>query len=82
MVDDILALANSVCVLGLSRSGRHVLALVPCAGLIAPCCAVFAVDARRQRARRYSKDDHKDPSLGKVGFSRQSEKNGKRLAGK
>ena len=42
-----VALANSVFLLTLSRSLRHVLALL-CAGLIAPRCAVFAVDARRQ----------------------------------
>ena len=47
MLDDMVALANSVFLLTLSRSGRHVLALL-CAGLIAPRCAVFAVDARRQ----------------------------------
>ena len=52
MLDDMLALANSVCLLALSRSDRHVLALLLCAGLIARCCAVFAVDAR-QHARIY-----------------------------
>ena len=41
-----LVLANSVCLLALSRSDRHVMALLLCAGLIAPCCAVFGVDAR------------------------------------
>ena len=35
MLDDMLALANSVYLLALSRSGRHVLALLLCAGLIA-----------------------------------------------
>ena len=33
MLDDMLALANSVYLLALSRSGRHVLALLLCAGL-------------------------------------------------
>ena len=47
MLDDMVALANSVFLLTLSRSGRHVLALL-CAGLIALRCAVFAVDVRRQ----------------------------------
>ena len=51
MLDEMLALANSVCLLALSRSGRHVLALLLCAGLIGPCCAEFAVDARRVRVR-------------------------------
>ena len=52
MLDDMLALANSVCLLVLSRSGRHVLVLLLCAELIAPCCAVFAVHAR-QHARTH-----------------------------
>ena len=47
ILDDMVALANSVFLLTLSRSGRHVLALL-CAGLIALRCAVFAVDVRRQ----------------------------------
>ena len=39
MVDDMLALANSVGLPArLSRSDRHVLALLLCAGLIALCC--------------------------------------------
>ena len=46
-----VALANSIYLLALLRSYRHVLPLLLCAGLIAPCCAVFAVDARRQNAR-------------------------------
>ena len=50
MLDDVLALANSVCSLALSRSDGHVLALLRCAELISPC-AVFAVDARRRHAR-------------------------------
>ena len=43
MPDDVLALANSVCLLGLSRSDRHVLGLLLCAGLVALCCALLAV---------------------------------------
>ena len=43
-----LVLANSVCLLALSRSDRHVRASLLCAWLIALCCAV--VDARRQHA--------------------------------
>ena len=35
-----LALANSVGLLVLSRSDRHVLGLLLCAGVIALCCAV------------------------------------------
>ena len=35
-----LALANSVCLLASLRSGRHVLSLLLCAGLIASCCVV------------------------------------------
>ena len=54
MLDDMLALAN--CLLAaLSRPDRHVLAFLVCAGLIAPCCAMFAVDARRQYACTYKK---------------------------
>ena len=34
---DMLALANSVCLLALSHSDRHVLDLLLCAGLIALC---------------------------------------------
>ena len=45
-----LALANSVGLFALSRSDRHVLALLLCAALIALCycCTVLAVDARKQ----------------------------------
>ena len=43
MLDDMLALANSVCLLALSRSDRHVLGLLLCAGLIALCCAVLCL---------------------------------------
>ena len=46
-----LSLADPGFLLALSRYGRHVLALLLCAGPIAPCRAVFAVDARRQHAR-------------------------------
>ena len=47
---------NSACLLALSRSDRHVLALLLCAGgLIALCCAVLAVDAR-QDARTCKKN--------------------------
>ena len=38
-IDDMLALANSVFLLALSRSGWHVSASPLCAGLIALCCA-------------------------------------------
>ena len=55
MLDDMLALANSACLLALSRSGRHVLALLLCAGLDAPCCAVFAVDTRQQLVHIFKK---------------------------
>ena len=43
MLDDMLliALANSVCLLALSRSDRPVLGLLLCAGLIALRCAVL-----------------------------------------
>ena len=55
MLDDMLALGsrNSVCLLALSRSGRHILALLLCARLITPCFGVFAVDAQRQHPRTY-----------------------------
>ena len=53
ILDDMLAFANSVCLLALSRSGRHILALLICARLIAPCFGVFAVDAQRQPPRTY-----------------------------
>ena len=43
MLDDMLALANSVCLLALSRSDRHVLALLLRAGLIALCCVVLCL---------------------------------------
>ena len=46
-----LALADSVCLLALSRSDRRVLTLLLCAGLIALCCAVLAIDPQRQHAR-------------------------------
>ena len=42
--------ASSVCLLALSRSDRHELALLLCAGLTTLCCAVLAVDAQRQHA--------------------------------
>ena len=49
-----LAFANSVCLLALSRSDdRHVPSLLLCARLIALCVAVLALDARRQHARTY-----------------------------
>ena len=81
MVDDILALANSICFLAVSRSGRHVPALI-CAGLIAPCGAVFAVDCR-QHAGIYLNKAYKIESLGKEGYSSKKEKKkGRRLAGK
>ena len=51
MLDDMLDLANSAYLLASSRSGQHVFALLICARLIAPCCAVSAIDARRQHAR-------------------------------
>ena len=44
MLDDMLVLANSGCLLAWLRSGRHAPALLISAGLIAPCCAVFAAD--------------------------------------
>jgi len=53
MLDDMLAFVNSVCLLALSRSGRHIVALLICARLIAPCFGVFAVDAQRQHPRTY-----------------------------
>ena len=43
MLDDMLALANSVFLLALSRPDRHELALQLRAELIAPCSAVFTV---------------------------------------
>ena len=51
MLNEMPVLANSVCLLALSRSGRHVLALLLCAGLISPCCAMFAIDARRHACK-------------------------------
>ena len=42
MLDDMLALANSVFVLGLPRSNRHVHGLLLCARLVL-CCALLAV---------------------------------------
>ena len=53
MLDDMLAFVNSVCLLALSRSGRHIVAVLICARLIAPCFGVFAVDAQRQHPRTY-----------------------------
>ena len=53
MLDYMLALAKSVCLLGFLRSDRHVLDFLSRAGLIALCCAVLAVDARRQHVRTY-----------------------------
>ena len=64
MLDDMLALANSACLLALSRSGRHVLALLLCAGLVAPCCAVFAVDTRQQLVHIFKKA-HNNKRIGK-----------------
>ena len=56
-----LALANSVYLLALSRSDRHVLDLLLCAGLIALCCAVlccavlcFAFDTAAVDARQHA----------------------------
>ena len=37
MLDDMVALANFVCLLALSCSDRQILALLLCAGLIALC---------------------------------------------
>ena len=67
MLDDMLALANSVCLLALSRSGRRVLALLLCTGLIAPYCAVCGIGARRLRARTCGKNLDENKSLGKEG---------------
>ena len=52
MLDEMLALATSVCLLALSHSDRRVRASLLCAWLVALCCA--ALDARRQRARSRS----------------------------
>ena len=41
MLDDMLALVNSVCLHVLSRSCRHVFALLICAGVTAFCCDVW-----------------------------------------
>ena len=46
------ASSRQLYLLALSHSGRHILALLLCAGLIAPCCAVFAVNDR-PHARTY-----------------------------
>ena len=67
MLNDMLALANSVCLLALSRSGRRVLALLLCTGLIAPYCAVCGIGARRLRARTCGKNLDENKSLGKEG---------------
>ena len=77
-----LALANSVCLLSLSRSDRHVLVLLLCAGLIALCSAALAVDAR-QHVRTYQKKKHKHETknVGE-GSSSKPQKSGKRLARK
>ena len=48
MTTNMLALANAVCLIALSRSDRYIRAWLLCAWLIALCCAV--VDARRQHA--------------------------------
>ena len=71
MLDDMLALANSVCLLALSCSGRYVLTLLLCVRLVAPCCAVFAVDARRQHARTDLRKAHKSKGLEKEGSSKK-----------
>ena len=57
MLDDMLALANAVCLLALSRSGRHV-------RLIAPCGAVFAVDAPRNMLVRMNRGPQKQNTIG------------------
>ena len=77
-----LALATSVCLLALSHSGRRVLALLRCAGLVAPCGAVYAVDARRQRARtHFLKKPVKKKVLKKQSVLQEKEKTkGTRLA--
>ena len=48
MLDGMMGLGNPVRLLALSCYDRHVLRDFPCcAGLIALCCAVLAVDGRR-----------------------------------
>ena len=43
---------RQLCILAcIGASGRHIRSSVLCAGLIAPCRAVFAVEARRKHAR-------------------------------
>ena len=69
MIDDVLALVYSVWPLELSRSGRHILALMLCAGLVAPFCAVFAVDARSQHDCTFQEKAHKGKSLEIESFS-------------
>ena len=81
MLDVMLALANSVRLLALSHAHRHVLDSLLCAGLIALCCVVLAVDAGQQ-ARTHKKGPQK-PKNGQVRSSlKTNEKNGKRLIGK
>lgn len=46
MLAGMLALVNSVCFLALSRADRVLISLI-LAGLIALCCVVLAVNARR-----------------------------------
>ena len=60
-----LTLANTVCLLALSRYDRHVLALLHRAGLIESCCVVLALDARLQHARTYLKRGPQERRFGK-----------------
>ena len=49
MLDDMNPLANSVCLLALSRSDWLVLALLRCAGpVVLAVLSVLAIDVRRQ----------------------------------
>ena len=74
----LIALSNSVCLLAWSRSGRRLLALLLCAGLIASCCAMFSVDARRQDARTYLPGIKKSPQKQQFGKRNSLKKKTKR----
>ena len=72
MLDDMLALVNAVCLRCHALIGTY-LALLICAGLIALCGAVLAVDARRQHARVYRKEPQ-NQKLEKEGSKDDNEK--------
>ena len=83
MLVDMLALAKSVCLLALSGFDPHVLDVLLCAGLIALCRVVLAVDTRRQHARTKKKKPNRNiKHEKKMALLLQKNEQRKRLAGK